>query len=118
MKENEIEPRIRRAFDAGPTKACPSFDVTWAAAEVRYRRERRRYAAFGGVAAILAVVVVGLSSIQESPLHDEFLIADAFLNSTQWSAPSDVLLPQHQYDLYRELPILVEPTDIDEGSLL
>ncbi len=118
MSDSEIRTRIRKAFDSMHKEAPPSFDAVWAAAEFRHWRERRRYAAVGGIAAVLAIIVVGLFSLQEAPVDDEFLIADALMNKTQWSAPSDMLLPQHQYDIYREVSFLVEPINFDEGSFL
>ena len=72
------------------------------------------------MAAAIAVVVATFSlwSANEAEVVDEFLIADALLNSTQWSAPSDLLMPEHQFDLYQDLPLLMESTESQEGSLL
>ncbi len=49
---------------------------------------------------------------------DEFLIAAALLENTSWAAPSDVLLPQHRFDIYREIPAFIESTKLEEGTLL
>lgn len=118
MSDNAFGNRIRNAFDALHKEVPPAFDEIWTGAEAQHRRERRRYATFAAIAAGIAIVVIGLVSSRDVELRDEFLIADSLLNSTQWSAPSDVLLPRHQYDIYREVPFLVEPTNFDEGSLL
>lgn len=118
MSENEIGKPIREAFDTLHKETPPPFEEAWSAAELKHRQSRRRYATFSGIAAALAIVVVGLLSLKQADLNDEFLIADSLLNKTQWSAPSDVLLPQHQYDIYREVPFLVEPMNIDEGLFL
>lgn len=114
---NDIGKQVKQAFGAAHEKSAPSFDDVWLAAEKAYGSERRRYTVFGGVAAALAVVVVGVMSTNNQP-SDEYLIADALLNTTQWSAPSDVLLPQRQYDIYGEMPLLVEPMNSDEGLFL
>jgi len=49
---------------------------------------------------------------------DEYLTAEALLDATYWIAPSDVLMPQYQFDIYQDIPFLMESTDIQEGSLL
>lgn len=118
MSDRQADARIKDAFHAAQRKAAPSFDTVWAAAEMRYRVEQRRYATVGGLVAVLAIVAIGILFFEERQADDEFLIADALMNKTQWAAPSDVLLPQHQFDVYREVPFLVDPTTVDEGSLL
>lgn len=117
MSDNETGKHIRQAFDAMHEKA-PPFDELWTAAESQHRRERRRYAAFGSIAAAVAVVVITFMSTKDGEVNDEYLIADSLLNDTHWTAPSDVLLPQHSIDIYREVPFQLEPTNFDEGSLL
>jgi len=61
-----------------------------------------------------------VSLLPEGPseLDDEYLIADALMNSTSWTAPSDSLMPQHQFDIYREIPFPDPSTISEEGSLL
>lgn len=118
MSDHEIRQQVKKAFDERHNKTPPRFDEVWSAAESRLGGERRRYATFAGIAAVLAIVVIGFISAQDPRVSDEYLIADALLNRTHWAAPSDVLLPQHEYDIYREVPSLVEPTNFDEGSLL
>jgi hypothetical protein len=56
---------------------------------------------FGGVAAVIAVAVIvaGLWSAQQDVPGDDYLIANALMNSTLWSVPSDLLLPEHQFDI-------------------
>ena len=44
-------------------------------------------------------------------------VAD-LLESTYWSAPSDVLLPDRQFDIYQELPVIFESTEPAGGALL
>jgi len=120
MSDDNIQNVLKDALSAAHQESPPTFDVVWTAAERRHRRSRRRYAAFGGIAAaaVMVAVVTGLWPSQETALTDEYLIADALLNATQWSAPSDALMPQHRYDVYREIPFLLESTELNEGSLL
>ena len=120
MSDNELANQVRNAFDTLAKKAPPSFDEVWAAAESQHFKERRRYATIIGIAAALAIVaiVAGLWSPQEAGMSDDYLIADSLLNSTQWSAPSDALMPTHEFDIYQEIPFLLESTDLEEGTLL
>lgn len=98
----------------------PPFSETFAAAEDRYRATRRRYRLAGGLAAAAAVAAVtaGLWPGPEAPVGDEFMIAEALMNSTTWTAPSDVLMPDHQFDIYRDIPVLDRSTISEEGTLL
>lgn len=99
---------------------APDFNTIFEVAE-RQSRVRHRVQLTGlAAAATIAVVALGLLSTQE----DEFIYVDVeeLTATTQWSAPSDSLLPQHQFDLYRDLPGMFESTDMstntDEGALL
>lgn len=124
MSDTETsEARIRQALKAAYRSAerkPPAFDDMWAAAETRQLRSRRRRRAAGGVAAAAALIVItiGLWPGHRAVVSDEFLIADALMNSTSWSAPSDSLMPQHQFDIYQGIPLLDESTISQEGSLL
>lgn len=118
MTDDELKDRLKRAFDAAEETTAPPFGDVWHAATLQHRQARRRYAIFSSVAAALAIAVIGLLSYRQAPVSDEFLIADALLNHTHWSAPSDVLLPEHQFDVYQEVPFLVEPTNSNEGLFL
>lgn len=120
MSEKELQDKVGEALLNASSHAVPDFEQVWSAAEREVQRSRRRYATFGGIAAALAVVtiVVGNWNAQTPDSGDDYLIADAILNSTQWLAPSDALMPQHQFDIYQEIPFLGESTDIQDGSLL
>lgn len=120
MSDNELRDRVKGALSSQQEQEVPAFDKVWSAAESQYLEGRRMYATFTGIAAALAVVTVvaGLWSAQETPPDDDYLIANSLLNETQWSAPSDALLPQHQFDIYREVPFPTELTNPDEGLLL
>lgn len=118
MSDLEIQKKLKRAFAAAQAKP-PPFDEVWAKAEAAGLRSRR-YRLWAGIAAAAAVVAVvaGLWPAQEGELADDFLIADSLLNSTSWSAPSDMLMPEHQFDIYQDIPVLMESTQTQEGSLL
>lgn len=120
MSEKDLQQNVRRAFSALESQEPPKFDDVWAAAERKYGQSRRRYATLGGIAAAVAVVAIAMNFWQEqAPVaDDEFLIADALMNGTGWLAPSDALMPEHQFDIYQEIPTLMESTDLQEGSLL
>jgi hypothetical protein len=80
---------------------------------------------FDRVFATAAVAAIALLGIGLLPTEkDEFTYVDveALVATTYWSAPSDFLLPEHQFDIYREVPRLFESTDVstesDAGALL
>ena len=120
MSDNDIKELLKDTHGAIQRSEPPAFDKVWAAAESQHLKERRRYVTFSGMAAAVAMVaiVAGLWSSQEAETSDDYLIADSLLNTTQWSAPSDALMPTHQFDIYREIPFLMESTDLEEGTLL
>ena len=120
---SENDRRLRDALRQGQREAgagrVPDFDTTWAAAEAAAQRGRRRMAAMGSLAAalgLLAVIVV--SQMRPTEIDWQFVDPDEFANSTSWVAPSDVLLPEHQFDIYRDIPVLIESTGNEEGALL
>ena len=75
--------------------------------------------ATAAMAAAVAIVVVfyGLVSSQKEGIAPDYLDEQALLGTTAWTAPSDALMPQYQYDVYRDLPVLIEFTDLQQGSL-
>ena len=106
---------VRDALPADPD--VPGFDAVWAAAEQRHRGRRRRYAGTAAAAVAAIALLVVLRPGTEPPMP-EVWIGDELLKSTSWSAPSDVLLPQREFDIYQELPSLNTSTNWAEGSLL
>jgi len=120
MNEDQIRKTLKKAYAGTQSGQPSSFDDVWTAAETEYGRAQKRYRVTGGIAAAIAVmaIVAGLWPYQTQDLSDEFLIADALLNSTSWSAPSDTLIPQHQFDIYQEIDFLSGSTNGQEGSLL
>jgi len=120
MSDKNTREQLQKALAIAHAEQTPPFADVWAAAERRHEVSRKRYAGFAGIAAAIAIAVsaVGLWSANEAEMADEFLIADALMNSTQWSAPSDWLMPEHRFDIYQEIPLLIESTESQEGSLL
>ena len=100
---------------------APDFETIFGAAERQSHdswRDRRRIR-FAGIAAVAAAVAV-LAFRLLPTTEDEFRYVDVeeLVATTYWSAPSDTLLPVHQFDIYREIPELFESTDTYEGALL
>ena len=93
----------------------PPFSKVWRAAEQRNTAARRSYRIVASAAAVVAAIIVG-SSLQ-SPQEPYVELVD-LLESTSWSAPSDVLLPEHQIDIYQDMPMLNESSYLAGGTLL
>jgi len=120
MNEEAMKKAVSKSLAAKEAQPAPGFDETWLAAEGRYLERKRRQRTFIGVAAsaVLIAVVLGVMPPDEQAELPEFEIAAELMNSTQWSAPSDVLMPEYSIDIYGELPQLRESIDINEGTLL
>ncbi len=94
----------------------PAFDDTFAVAEARAAGQiRRRWAIYGIAAA--AVVAVATSLLLPRGEDWQYVNPDDLATSTAWVAPSDVLLPEHSVDIYRDIPVLIESTDSNGGAL-
>lgn len=93
----------------------PDFDHVWISAENKARSRRRRRGMMAGTAAVLALAFVMLV-----PSGDDTQYIDTaeLLETTSWSAPSDSLLPEHHFDIYGEVPVLIEPAETYGGALL
>lgn len=120
MNDNDVRmaEECRRAMP--PVGDVPDFDTVFAGAECRYRRRRQQHLGYGAAAAIAALLVSTLVLVdrdQPRPGGDYVEMAE-LMNSTQWTAPSDVLLPQHEIDFYRELPAMPASTEPAQGALL
>ena len=118
MSDKSTQEKLQNALAVVHAEQAPPFADVWTAAERRHAASRKRYAGKAGMAAAIAVAAFSLWSANEIEMVDEFLIADALINSTQWSAPSDWLMPEHQFDIYQDMPLLMESTESQEGSLL
>jgi hypothetical protein len=79
----------------------------WQRAQTSHAVSRRRYAGFAAAAVIVAVIALGIRTPVEEPTYIEMA---ELLDSTYWSAPSDVLMPEKEFDIYQELPTLFEST--------
>ena len=97
---------------------APPFDAIWSRAERRYQAGRRRYAWVAAAAAAVAALIVVTNGLTPAPQQSTYIEMAELLDSTSWSAPSDVLLPEYQFDIYEELPTLTLSTKTAEGALL
>lgn len=116
--DKTLQNRLKRAQRDIEQGKVPGFDTVWAAAEERATRLRKRgWLASGAIAAaIIATITVGL--LRPAEQNWEFVDPTELESSTSWVAPSDVLLPDHRVDIYREIPVLIESTKTEEGALL
>ena len=113
--DKQLAQAVRQDFPA-ETEA-PSFDEAWVAANARHQLSRRRYAGFAA-AAVVAAVVLAAVNMGPAPDTSESWVGDELLSSTSWSAPSDVLLPEREFDIYQDLPSLNTSTKSVDGALL
>ena len=99
---------------------APDFERVFAAAQQRVRRTRQRTLLTAAAAAAIAGLAIASFQVQQ----DEFVTVDReeLVATIFWSAPSDSLLPEHQFDIYQGLPRLIDSietsTKHDEGALL
>lgn len=107
--DEALRQRVRQSWQRAGSEDAPAFDDVWRRAEARYAASRRRYVRVAAVAAALGVIAVvfGTRSTVDEPQYIEMA---ELLNSTYWAAPSDVLLPQREFDIYEDLPELFEST--------
>lgn len=120
MNEDEarMSSRVRTAMPQPDD--VPQFDAVFAAAERRYRRRRGQRIRYGAAAAIGALVVTAFFVVDQEPpvQHGDYIEIAEIMNSTQWTAPSDVLLPRREFDVYTDLPDIPLSTDPAQGALL
>jgi hypothetical protein len=116
--DKTLQSRLKQAQREAEQGRVPGFDAVWAAAERRAASGRKYGWMAGGAvaAAVVAFVTVGL--LRPAAQEWEFINTNDFESSTSWVAPSDVLLPDHRVDIYREIPVLIESTKTEEGALL
>ena len=113
--DKTLRERVSRAWRHN-SQVVPSFDTVWRAAEDRHAAGRRRYRRFASVAAIATAVMVALNV--KAPTDETYIEVAELLDSTYWSAPSDILLPDREYDIYQDMPVLFESTKPAGGALL
>lgn len=110
---SRLQSEVRRAW---PADAAPPFDGTWQAARDRHASGRRQYRWLASAAALVAAVVIAFNV--QAPAEHSYIEVAELLDSTYWSAPSDVLLPDRSFDIYQDLPVIFESTEPAEGALL
>ena len=110
---NESRNRLKQAMTA--FEDPPPFDRVFAAADRRYRRRRTGRMAAGIAAALVVVAVFFTVTGEPEPVYIEFA---ELLETTQWRAPSDALMPDYASELYDKLPPEPLSTDPAEGALL
>jgi len=113
-KDTKLRDQVSEAWPTVENE--PAFDATWLAARQRHENTRRRYQRFAGVAALAATAIIVLFA--QSPSHETYIEVADLLDSTYWTAPSDVLLPQREFDIYQDMPVLFESTEPAGGTLL
>lgn len=120
MNDNELKQQLQNSLRSIQGGDAPEFDAVWANAEQRHLASKMRYQKFAGFAAAAAVATMAFMMwpLNGNNVTAVYLTEEDLMSSTQWLAPSDVLLPEHQFDIYGELPVLIETNDLDEGSLL
>ena len=95
----------------------PSFDAVFDAAAGTAAASRKHR--LWPTAAALAMVAASLFWLLQTDVQEETAYIDAveLFGATSWTAPSDALLPEHELDIYHELPV-IESTEAGEGALL
>ncbi|NNC76762.1 MAG: hypothetical protein HKN77_02295 [Woeseiaceae bacterium] len=125
---NEQEPTVDDRRLAAEIKAqapadddVPPFHAVFTNAERQFRDSQRSQRRLLGSAAALALIAIGSVIMFDAGAPSAvptYVHADELLSTTQWRAPSDILLPTHEIDLYQELPVFLESTKPLEGALL
>ena len=120
MNDEKLKQKLRDSLQSMQGGDAPEFESVWSNAERKHRASRLRYQRFAAIATAAAVAVMAfvLWPLNGDNAAGIYLTEEDLLSSTHWVAPSDVLLPEHQFDIYGELPVLIESNDLDEGSLL
>jgi hypothetical protein len=113
--DKTLRDQVRQGW-TGIGDAGSSFETTWQAAQERHAAGRRHYRRFAGAAAVVAAVVVALYA--QPPAGESYIEVADLLESTYWTAPSDVLLPDRQFDIYQDMPVIFESTEPAGGALL
>ncbi len=113
--DQQLARAVRGAMPADAE--TPSFAHTLEAAAQRAGRHRHRVHLLAAASVAAVAIVVVLVKLPVPPKH-EYIEITELLQSTSWTAPSDALLPESQFDIYQDLPTLMESTDGNAGALL
>ncbi len=109
----DLESKLKDALTSRDVEA-PRFAATFEAATRRV--EHRSQVARIGVPVAAAIALVAVIIGRPDPVLVTVSEAE-LLGATSWRAPSDELLPNHRFDIYRDLPDLVESTKVDGETL-
>lgn len=108
--DQDIREALKQSLPASSV-AQPPFEQIWRAAQAQHAAAHGQFRRFAvAAAAVVAVLLIGVSLQQAGNDDTPYIELAELLNSTSWSAPSDVLLPQHEFDIYQDLPTLIEST--------
>ena len=120
MNDEKLRQKLRDSLQSMQGGDVPAFDAMWGNAEKQHGTTRLRYRRIAGLttAAAVAATAFMLWPLNANHAVDTYLTVEDLLSTTQWVAPSDVLLPEYQFDIYDELPVLIEAIEFDEGSFL
>lgn len=116
MNDRDFQDALKQGMPAGAQP--PSFDETWHAANARYQRGRRRNTMLAGVAATLAAVAIIVNALMPEAEQAAYIEMAELLETTSWQAPSDMLMPAREFDIYQDVPVFIESTDETGGALL
>lgn len=116
--DNTIREALQAEQASREAGRIPAFEDTFAAAESRVAGRLRRRKMFVGIAAAASVAAIVTSLLLPRGEDWQYVNPDDLATTTAWVAPSDVLLPEHAIDIYRDIPVLIESTDSDGGALL
>lgn len=116
----DFENTLREALRDEPAavRGVPAFANVFAAAEARVAARARSRRILGGIAAAAMIAAVALTVMRPAGPTWQYVDPEELASGTSWVAPSDVLLPEHRFDIFREIPVLIESTESDEGALL
>ena len=119
MNDEKLKGKLRNALQSMQSGDVPEFDTVWAnAGKRRTSRSRNLRLAGLAVAATVAAATFMLWPLNGNNSIGPYLTEEDLMSSTQWLAPSDGLFPKHHFDIYSEVPRLIETNDLDEGPLL
>lgn len=111
--DKSLREAVRQSW---PNPSAPSFEKTWSAATQRRAPRRRRYGFLAAAAALGAIGLITLNG--QAPEQNTYIEVAELLESTYWTAPSDALLPDRQFDIYQDMPEIFESTEPAGGTLL
>lgn len=119
---NESDHMLRNAVRAAQASAervpAPEFEDVWTAAGTRERWARNRQFFLAGSVAVVAVLAIAFGLMTPVDEKWQYIDEDELFETTGWSAPSDSLLPNHEFDIYQNIPVLIESTESYGGALL